>query len=304
MPEWARSLSPASYRALRDALNAEVDSRNRSGPLKLSLDEAKGRLTITGSGPAPDMVDLTDLARAAGGHGFGSSQGLEVADIVGAWMGAVLDAPAQADALLDDPARARNALRVRLVRAGDLEHAPALVSTAAFGDLVAVLLLELESSLATVPPARAGELGDVDSLFAQALENVAALDEPQVGEAHFEDGLRLVTVTSDSPYASCHALWPERFTEIGSDGALVALPTDNLLLIHPMVDAAAGPAMATLALEARHHYEIGPASLSGDVFWWRPGKVERVPTDLDGGTVHVRPSAELLDLLDRLAPNG
>jgi hypothetical protein len=299
VPSWAHFLPVERYDALEAALRAELDRRDDTEGPGLSLDTEGGRLTITGLGPEADAVDLGDLARAVAEH---DTELLDAEAIVGAWFVAVLDAPAAAEALLDDPEAARAALRVRLLREQDLEGAPALVRTEAFPGLAAVLLLELETSLATVPAARIDELGAVDDLFARALANVSSLDQPDVGEAAFDDDLRLVTVTSDSPFASCHALWPDRFATIGADGALLAVPTENLVLIHPLVDPAANRALGTLALEARHHHELGPASLSSDLFWWRPGEVEAVPTSFDGTTVHVTPSEALQDILARLAP--
>ena len=91
----------------------------------------------------------------------------------------------------------------------------------------------------------------------------------------------------------------------GNTGAVgrtcVALDAE-LVLIHPLHDASANRAVGTMALEARHHHELGPASLSPDLFWWRPGEVEHVPTSFDGVTVHVTPSEALLDVLAHLAP--
>ena len=294
VPPWAHFLSPDHFDVLRDALQAELSRRADDDGHTLELDLEAGRLTITGNGPEPDAVDLADLARAIVEH---AGDTVDADAIVTAWFGAVLDAPAAAEALLDDPEAARAALRVRLLRADELEGAPALVRTEAFPGLAAVLLLELDASLATVPIARLDALGEIDDLFARALANVSQLDTPEVHEARFDEELVLVTVTSDSPFASCHALWPDRFAEIGADGALVAVPTENLVLIHPIVDAVASQALGTMALEARHHHEIGPASLSADVFWWRPGEVEAVPTQFDGTTVHVTPSEDLQTVL-------
>lgn len=300
MPPWAHFLDLGRYDALRVAFRAELEARREGDGVDLSLDEDAGRLTVTGMGPAADVVDLADLARAVADFDDGNR---DVADIVHAWFGAVLDAPAAAEALLDDPEAARAAMRVRLLRDDELEGAPALVRLEAFPGLSAVLMLELDTSLATVPSARVDDLGDVDDLFAAALRNVSEIDQPEVGEAQFDEALRVVTVTSDSPFASCHALWPDRFANIGADGALVAVPTENLVLIHPIVDAAANRAIGTLAVEARHHHELGPASLTADVFWWRSGEVEQIPTTFDGVTLHITPSEDLLALLSRLSPD-
>ncbi len=297
VPHWARHLAGARYGALHDALDAEVARRQSTndGP-ELHLDAAAGRLTIVGMGPDADVVELGDIAGAAA-----DVPPEDLAPTVARWFDAVVDAPAEAEALLDEPDAARAALRARLFPTTTLADGPPVVGAELLPGITAIAMLELQSSLAAVPTRRAAGLGSTVQIVNQALANVREIDTPDVAEAAYGEDLRIVTVTSDSPFASCHALWPDRFAEVGSDGALIALPIEHLVLIHPLVDAAANGALGTMALEARHRYETGPASVSADLYWWRPGDIEEVPTSFDGTTLHVTPSEALLEVLARLA---
>lgn len=297
VPRWARHLPEARYGALREALDAELARRqSTSGGPTLHLDAAGGRLTIVGMGPDADVVELGDIARAAA-----DVPPEDLAPTVARWFDAVVDAPAEAEALLDDPDATRAALRARLFPTANLVDGPPVVGAELLPGITAVVMLELRASLAAVPERRGAGLGSPAQIINRALANVRELDMPDVAEAAYGEDLRIVTVTSESPFASCHALWPDRFAEVGPDGALIALPTENLVLIHPLVDAAASGALGTMALEARHRYETGPASVSADLYWWRPGDIEEVPTSFDGTTLHVTPSEAFLEVLARLS---
>jgi hypothetical protein len=82
-------------------------------------------------------------------------------------------------------------------------------------------------------------------------------------------------------------------------GLLVAVPHRHQLAFHVPSDGAVVAAMNALVRLAGAGYRDAPGAVSPDVYWWRPGRVERVSRATpDGARVEV--GAELSRVLMRL----
>ncbi|QGN59202.1 hypothetical protein [Nostocoides sp. HKS02] len=82
-------------------------------------------------------------------------------------------------------------------------------------------------------------------------------------------------------------------------GAFVALPNRNQLDFHVLRERSAVPSLQLLAGFAAAGYRDATGPLSPDVYWWRPGSIERVSRLSDDG-VRIEVSPDLAERLDAL----
>lgn len=287
-PEWARSLAPVDYERFRDIVVATLAEIAPGVP----VDEAAGRVALVGD----NVADLRELAAA-----------IAAIDDREAWpriirehLRSLVLGPETAAALLDDPVAARTRLRLQLHREADLVDAPQLVQRNVLPDVTAVVLLELDDVLASLPPEEAVRIGDTDTIFAAAADGTRAAGAPNIEEVEVAPEVVLTALSDGTVFCATHALWPDRFVAIGDHGVFVAVPTQDLVLLHPLSDAAASSALGSMVVQARHHNEIGPGSLSPHVYWCRNHIWEVVDAELVGGSFQVEPSDDLLAALDDL----
>lgn len=138
------------------------------------------------------------------------------------------------------------------------------------------------------------------ALFDIGLENVRA-----DGPLHREDtevSEVPLTIISGGFYACTHLHWLGDYLELGPLGALVTLPTRDGMLVHPVHDLSAVPAVSALRSLGQRFYDQGPGSVSAQVYWWRSGRLTMIPTrfEEDGGLV-VLPPAEFTETLEGLS---
>ena len=84
-------------------------------------------------------------------------------------------------------------------------------------------------------------------------------------------------------------------------GAIVAVPTSDVILVHPIVDQGVLVNVFILGQVASSWWADGPASASPDIYWYRDGELSRIDLVIDdsGGRLD---SIELTDLAATLPP--
>jgi hypothetical protein len=142
-------------------------------------------------------------------------------------------------------------------------------------DLDVLLAFDLPGGIMLVPQ----DWGD-EELFAQALGRVRAEGGLQLDRHEVtldDDTAPLFVLHGPSVFTSTHALWADEFDPPApAYGTLVAVPTRNAVLAHPIRDArGAGVVEAMLDL-ARSAAEQDPAPLTTRLFWLRDGRLEGV----------------------------
>ena len=170
------------------------------------------------------------------------------------------------------------------------DHLEVPIKACLMGDDLDVLLaFDLPGGVMLVPD----DWGDQD-LFVQALARVRAegglqLDRHEVTLDN--DAAPLFVLHGPSVFTATHALWADEFDPPpAAYGTLVAVPTRNAVLAHPIRDArVVGVVQAMLEL-AQSAAEQDPAPLSTRLFWLRDGRLEGVDA-----------TPEFAELLERLS---
>jgi hypothetical protein len=142
-------------------------------------------------------------------------------------------------------------------------------------DLDVLLAFDLPGGVMLVPQ----DWGD-EELFIQALGRVRAegglqLDRHEV--ALGDDTAPLFVLHGPSVFTSTHALWADEFDPPEpAYGTLVAVPTRNAVLAHPIRDARVAGVIEPMLDLARSAAEQDAAPLTTRLFWLRDGRLEGV----------------------------
>lgn len=212
----------------------------------------------------------------------------------------------------------RSRLAVRLWEAEALGSATGAGGGAAIGRMVTredipglltVLSMDMPQMVRTVPAPEADLWGKSrDELFAQAIANLKGQTDPKIEAHEIGDGGIVVSVIGESHFIASLALTIERFPElVGRHGSFVGLPTRHVMLVSPFGGLDALKSLQHLMGITRKWHGDGPGSLSGRVWWYRPGAAGRspdwfeVPFEVEGQTLNVSPPPELVELMEDLA---
>lgn len=178
----------------------------------------------------------------------------------------------------NDFSSVKDRVRVRLSRSAEQadETGTPVVTLPVMPGLDAVLTVDLPEEIVLVTPDQVTSWGiDTRSAFALGLYNTVQ-EEITQEKLTLEDGVVLYAWTGESQYIASRGLALERWLD-NKRGAFVAVPTRNLLLFHPIQDEHALSAVYDLWATAQEPFKHGgPHALSGDVYWWTPGRFTRV----------------------------
>lgn len=157
------------------------------------------------------------------------------------------------------------------------------------------LAIDNPQSVGSVHPDRLRdwELGSDDALSI-ALENVWREDPVNKRVSQFGEA-NLTLLQSESVFTSAHLLLLERhFPLVPAAGLAVAVPNRHFLLVRSLDDPSSLRAVGTMKFLAEKMYEDGPGSISREVFWWQPGRLETLDLKLQGDDLRFHPPDELL----------
>ena len=207
------------------------------------------------------------------------------------------------DDLFESFDRVRPNLRLRVLPTDDaFVESMKLVRYRIAHNLMAVLVLDLPTTVASIPSDRTGDWPPMDELFRIALENQRA-ELPPRREVVDANGAELVVEMGESFFVASRLLiLPEVVDLGGADGAIVAIPTRHSLLAHAIRDKSVIQALSTLAILARETAAAGPGAISSAVYWWHAGALTEIPVTVaqDNGVSITSPD-EFVELLDEVA---
>lgn len=301
VPDWASFFSPAEHTAFR----IEVEEYLRRHGFEYRMGDGVFWMVPPG-GDAVEQFGLQNLAQVC--HQVGQPGFAEVIrnHFDSMWKGR--DDRDTAEALSDDLERALPYLKLRLYRAEMLERTGAdLVSREVAPGLAAVLCFDLPQTVATVGPNALQSWGvSLEDLWEPALSNVRG--EPGVSRTDqaLAGGSTIAALTGDSFFTASRLLALEDSLDTPSSfGALVSVPHRHALLFHPIVDTRVFEAIAALLPMTRGMHAEGPGSISPELYWWRPGRIDLLPSDLTGGKLTFQPPPDFVShVLERVAePN-
>ncbi|MFK4069822.1 immunity 49 family protein [Streptomyces sp. NPDC029674] len=145
-----------------------------------------------------------------------------------------------------------------------------------------------------------------EQLWAAARQNLIREPVEHV-EVTGPQGARLQSVHGDSHFVASKALvLPElaRATtgrELPEAGALVAVPSRNLLAFHPIEDGTVVDAVNDLGTYALGAHEDGPGALSPRLYWWHQGRLTSLTViDHETRSFSVVPPPELMEVMREL----
>lgn len=149
-------------------------------------------------------------------------------------------------------------------------------------------------------------LAGAERLWAAARQNL--LREPvEHTEVTGPQGARLRSVHGDSHFVASKALvLPElaRATtgrDLPEAGALVVVPSRNLLAFHPIEDGTVVDAVNDLGAYALGAHEDGPGALSPRLYWWHQGRLTSLTViDHETRSFSVVPPPELMEVMRKL----
>ncbi|MEY9857902.1 tetratricopeptide (TPR) repeat protein [Catenulispora sp. GAS73] len=150
------------------------------------------------------------------------------------------------------------------------------------------------------------DLGGSPVVRQRAMENLAKLEFRGRHLVQSEDGGRFHLLIDASPYtASLVSVLSQLAAALTGrplppEGALVAVPTRQHLLVHPLEDLSVFAAsLNAMGQSAQTFYDQADDPLSPSVYWWRPRKVVQV-TSVENGEPTITIDEEFQAVLERM----
>jgi len=259
-------------------------------------------LLVTEADGAEEKYGLDNLSRE-----FTSARRAARRKVVQSYVDALVGSRRRVEACLEqmkDLDKVRPRVKLRLhppshVHQPGIDH---IVHWTPTEGLVATLVCDFDSFNCSVPDsALAGWALSRDEAVALALENIAAQDPVEVAPTPSgTPGPPLYVIHGPGSYTASHALMLDRILDGARPlGFIVAIPTRDALIYHPIRDASVQEAMQLMFMMAERFYEDGAGAVSKELFWWHRGKLSRIPTARIGERLVIDGTGEFGDVVYR-----
>jgi hypothetical protein len=205
------------------------------------------------------------------------------------------------DALAADYDQVRPILRVRLMPDESMGGGaiPGTTVRPIAPGIIAVLVYDFPDSTASVHDDHLASWPvSADAAFEQGLANIALEPMPLSDDMEVEPGSSLRLWYGDSFYVATRALRLGEILPDGTSDALVAVPNRHTLVVHPIVDGGAIPAMQAIYRLAVQLYRDGPGSISDQPYWWHDGTLVQIPHQEHGRKIAVVPPEGLVAVFE------
>lgn len=296
VPEWAAALSSAEYLLFMATVQGEMNRR------ELRCEISEGWIRIHTGDVEPRRYGLVNLAQMCK-----HADTEEWRALIRYHFETLLERP-DGDALERPFDELRALVKVRLYDAGIVANLPEKgpIHRPWADGIEEVLVLDLPRELCMFPSNRVDAWRtSAEQLFRLGLENVRCEERIESHTVESSDGL-IDAVSSVSLFATSRALFFEEY--VGPDakyGALLAVPHRHTLLYHRIKDERAPEALMRMVLAAQALHHEGPGSISPHVYWWRPGRVLRIPARVQDNEVDLFAPDEFVEgVLKPLAAEG
>jgi hypothetical protein len=292
LPEWSPFADGRTHQAFLDAVGADLRRRG----LDYAMDEGVVRVATDGE-DEPGQYGLSNLSQqcAAGERGDWSR-------IIATHFSSVFSIRGRdLDALAADYDQVRPILRIRLMpdeAMGGVDIPGSVVRAIAPG-IQAVLVYDFPDSTASVHTEHlAGWPVDEDAIFDQALANLDQEPAPLSDDMEVAPGSSVRVWYGDSFYVATRALRLADVVPTGTTDALIAVPNRHALVVHPIVDGGAIPAMQAIYQLAVQLFREGPGSISDQPYWWHEGELVVIPHEEQGRKIAVVPPEGLVAMFE------
>ena len=297
VPQWARFFSADEFDAFLATVRSELERRSLAFTLR------DGAVEVTLAGGETHTLGLQNLAQRCR-----QAPRSDWEKLVHGHFTQVLSAEAEAKDVIDkarDFEAVRGILKVNVYGHKRPGGSAAGIFTWEIADgLVGCLVYDLPNTTRSVSVGDAELWGKPrDELIRLAINNATA--EPvREEDVDVQDGCSL-KVLGGGFFTSSNALNLEKRVPLEHPwGALVCVPNRHTVLYHPITDIKVVAAVNTMLMLAQKMFVDGPGSITPELYWWRSGKLERLPSKIDDKALHFMPSDEFLKMLNQLAqPN-
>lgn len=183
-----------------------------------------------------------------------------------------------------DFAQARPLLRTRVLLAADLAAAGITDPSRVVGRYLNDELVELLTVGygARVRPVRPEEVFCWPVTPGEALDIAVgnALADERLTPAPLDlGGVTVTKLTGYTASAAAHLRGLDSYLAVPRDGVLVALPYPGQLVVYPVEGLNVVRAIERMRLYAHRVYTDHPEGLSPQVYWWRSGRLVRIPAE-------------------------
>lgn len=139
--------------------------------------------------------------------------------------------------------------------------------------------------------------------FDRALHNTTTQESLTTATEELEDG-GVLSVLRGSPFVSAHVFVLERHVEEAPHGALVALPSEDVLILHVLRDYTVVGALNAMHERAVAAHQAGPGSITPMIYWWEGTDLTPLPATTVGDRVSFATPDRFSTLLGELAASG
>jgi hypothetical protein len=267
--------------------------------LPIDVDFLRGQAKIRRSGRSGGRINLVNLAQLCKGRPLPTWAG-EIEQFFDGVRRTYLF-PASILEQLERFEVVRSRLKVRLHPETYMGHldAPLLVLRKIADGISALLVCDMGFANVSVPRAVVASWGKpLDEIFDIAVANVRAEGRLVESNGAALGGLPVDLLGSESNYAATHLLFFGDYFQGGTGyGALLGVPQRHVLVRHLIRDARMIEAVRAVLMMTDDWYEQGPGAISRELYWWRPGKLERLEVRRVEGAIAVLPSEEFQDVV-------
>jgi hypothetical protein len=288
-PEWASFFTPGQY---VDFVQLVCSTMAKHG-LRAHLDD--GVAVIRRPDKVEERLGLLNLAQMCG-----ERERSEWPHVIGEFFENMGKMGRDPEALVhgfESFEATRDKIKVRLHPEDYLQHPHAahLCLRKIVDGISALLVCDLGHVNVSLPAETARDWGmPMDELFALGAANVRKADKRlQEAKGRPTGGYAVDMLTSGSNYAATHVLFLEDYLQGGTAyGALVGVPSREVIFRHIIRDKSVLEAFSFMHKVIEDYYKRGPGSISRDIYWWRAGALQRVPTAVVGEKLVVAPGDE------------
>jgi hypothetical protein len=287
-PDWADFFTGAQFKAFIAVFRAELD---RCGAVYRM--DAEGGM-VQAQIPGQAQVQTLGLLNVAQVCRHNPED--QWPELIARHLRIVTNVPkrnADINALSGDFDRAREFLKVRVHPEDYTSHLPDSVAYQPVAEgLIAVLVYDFPDSIAGVHPNHVERwrvpMHDLIQLGVRNVRALGRLTPERIEGADrgwidvFEDG--------ENYYAASHALLLHEYYDPEPElGLLVGIPNRHLMLVRPLDNLDAVPALNAMLHMVPAMYDQGPGAISPNLYWYRAGTFTLLPAEKKGDSIHFFP---------------
>src|ERR1019366_10020025 len=286
-PAWAAFLSGQDYDHFIDRLSGALQKAGLQSTI------ANGIVSIVSHGSAR-QIPLRTFAEVCRGKRRGDWDKLLEPELVKIMVD-------EHSVDLSNFDRVKDLLRLQLGAPPGLA-ADTMVGREHLPGVATILVLDLPEAVRTISPLEAVPWNQpLSGLMQIGLDHIRGMPAPKIEEIELNDRVSAFAVTGESPFTASNALLLEEYPKlIGPWGAIVAVPTRNILLSFPITSRAVSDALFRLAWITDRRWKDGPGSITPRLYWYRSARFVHLPYEFSGEKFSLHPPWEFTAMLESM----